>query len=86
MTRTSKKHMFCIGHTKLSLNIPESAYLIRTTRGFLKENAHPNLVALDEISEELDFYYPYLGGTAGLLAIPEVFRIKKFPMLPKTKS
>lgn len=68
----SKIHMFCIGHTKISLPVPDSAYLIRTSRGFIKDNAHQNLISLDEVSVDLDFYYPYLGGTAGLFAVEEM--------------
>lgn len=77
MNKKTKTHIFCIGHTKLCLNIPKSAYLIRTTRGFLDDGVHQKLISLDSVSEELDFHYPYLGGTAGMLAIPDIFRSEK---------
>lgn len=82
---TSKIHMFCIGHTKLSLKIPSSSYLIRTCRGYLKDDAHPNLISLDEVSEQLDYYYPYLGGTAGLFAVEELISNKMISFSPNDR-
>lgn len=74
-----KLHMFCIGHTNLSFNVPETAYVIRTSQGFMRNDAHNNLITLDELSEELSFHYPYLGGTAGILAIPYAFQLRNIP-------
>ncbi len=68
--------MFCIGHKHIALNLPENAYLIKTSSGFISDDVHQNLINLSEISDELDFYYPWLGGTAGILAIPEILRNK----------
>lgn len=76
MMRESKIHMFCIGHTKLSLVVPDTAYLIRTSKGFLSDNAHLNLISLEDVSQELDYYYPYLGGIAGVFAVHEIIKKK----------
>lgn len=79
MTSKPKTHVFCIGHNNITFNIPSAACLIRTSRGFIADDVHQNLVSLEDVSEELSFYYPSLGGTAGLLAIPDIFSILKIP-------
>ncbi len=66
--------MFCIGHTKLSIKLPEEAYLIRTCRGFLPDSVHRNLISLDQVSDEIDYYYPFLGGTAGVFAVADLIK------------
>lgn len=71
-----KTHIFCIGHTNVAINLPDDAILIRTCRGFLKDDTHPNLISLDKVSEELDFHYSCLGGTAGFLAVPDILAVK----------
>lgn len=75
--KNQKIHSFCIGHTNIELNVPRDAYLIRTCRGFLRDDAHPNLISLGELSEELDFYYPFLGGTVGFLVVADIFEKRK---------
>lgn len=78
-------HIFCIGHTNIELNVPGDAYLIRTCRGFLKNDEHPNLISLGEVSEELDFHYPYLGGTAGFLVVADILKKRKIIYSPNDK-
>lgn len=70
----SQIHYFCIGHTKSSWSLPNQAIYVRTMKGFVGNDIHSDVIDIGDLSDELSFYYPFLGGTAGAFAILDIVR------------
>lgn len=70
----SKIHYFCIGHTKSSWSLPDQAIYVRTMKGLVGNEIHSDVIDIGDLSDELSFYYPFLGGTAGAFAILDIVR------------
>lgn len=70
-------HIFCIAHKEIEYKLPENTTIIWTGSSKVQHEQPLTSYRLIDISEELDFYYPYLSGSAGTFAILELFLNKK---------
>lgn len=70
-------HIFCVAHKEITYQLPENTTIIWTGSGPVQCDQPLKSYRLLDISHELEFYYPYLSGSAGSFAILELFLNKK---------
>jgi hypothetical protein len=70
-------HIFCIAHKEITYKLPENTTIIWTGHNQVDCDQDLKQYRLLDASHEIEFFYPFLSGSAGTFAILELFLNKK---------